>query len=82
MPSSDATYCLATIGSMTLAIKAQRTLLDLGLHAEVRSLSPTRTRRGCAYGITFPCEARRAVRTALQSARIPVGEYLEEDAPF
>ena len=82
MPSSDNTYCLATIGSMTMAIKAQHVLLDLGLHAEVRSLSPNRTRRGCAFGITFPCEAKRAVRATLQSARIPVGEYLEEAAPF
>jgi hypothetical protein len=82
MPSPDTTHCLATIGTMTMAIKAQRTLLDLGLHAEVRSLLKTKTRRGCAFGITFPCEAKRAVRTALQAARIPVGEYLEEDAPL
>ena len=46
---------VAAIGSMTAAIKAQRTLAASGIASEVISLSPGETRRGCAYGIEFAC---------------------------
>ena len=76
-PNTD--VCLAATGQMTMSLKAQRVLTDAGITAEVRPLHPGQTRRGCAYGVAFPCEMRRVVRMALHAARIPVSQYLEGD---
>lgn len=79
MLQSSHSSCVAAIGSMTLSIKAQRALLNTGVAARVISLSPRETRRGCAYGVSFPCASERTVRIALQTAGIPVSQYLTKD---
>ena len=76
MQAQDFPVCTAAIGPMTMAIKAQRALLDAGISAEVRALSPAQTKRGCAYGITFPCTAWKAVRALLSAAGVSVSQYL------
>ena len=79
---STAHICLAAIGSMTTAIKAQRTLLQAGITAQVHTLSPAQTRNGCAYGVGFPCAQLGAARQALRAAHIPVTQYINaEDTP-
>ena len=69
---------IAAIGSMTAAIKAQRALERTGILSQVVSLSPTETRRGCAYGISYAADRHSAVRQALRLARISVSEYLQK----
>lgn len=69
---------IAAIGSMTAAIKAQRTLAMAGLKVEVIGLSPTETRRGCAYGIEYPLTAEGQVRISLRAARISVAQFLQK----
>lgn len=69
---------IAAIGSMTAAIKAQRALSRTGIIAEIVSLSPEETRRGCAYGISYPLAREAAVRNALRAAGIPVSQYLRK----
>lgn len=71
---------VAAIGSMTAAVKAQRTLLAAGIHAEVVALTPEETRRGCAYGVEFFSIHNTAARTALRNARIAVSQYIEKGA--
>ena len=79
MPIDLPLSCIAAVGSMTMALKAEQVLKSAGVVAEVRPLSPRETRKGCAYGVAFPCEAQRAARIALQRARIPVSQYLKKD---
>lgn len=74
-----ATHGIAAIGSMTAAIKAQRALNAAGCHSEIVALSPSQTRRGCAFGIEYPKEIEGTVRRALRAAGIPVSEYLERN---
>jgi hypothetical protein len=69
---------VAALGSMTAALKAQRALTAAGLSLTVVSLSPSDTRRGCAYGVEFPLSLEGRVRTALQDARIPVSQYMRK----
>ena len=76
-PNTD--VCLAATGQMTMTLKAQRVLVEAGIVAEVRPLRPGQTRRGCAYGVAFPCSMHRAARLALHAAHIPVSQYLEGD---
>ena len=71
--------CTAAIGSVTLSIKAQRALLSAGIPSEVRALSPAETRRGCAYGVMFPCDRESGVRAALRANGISASQFLKKD---
>ncbi len=70
--------CVAALGPMTAAVKAQRVLLAAGISAEVVALAPEDTRRGCAYGLEFPCSMESKTRVALRAARITVSQYIEK----
>ena len=70
-------YCIAALGGMTVALKATRTLAAHGIFAEVIALSANETRRGCAYGISFDCDALETVRAALKSAGVSPTQYLQ-----
>ena len=73
---------VAAVSSITLAIKGQRALGASGIAAEVISLSPGESRRGCAYGLAFSPSAEGAARAALRAARIPVSQYLRKGGPL
>ncbi len=70
-------YCAGAIGSITAAVKASRALAQHGIFAEVIALSANETKRGCAYGISFDCDAIDAVRNALKKADVSVTQYLQ-----
>ncbi len=71
--------CVAAIGSMTLCLKAQRVLGAAGISARVISLSPEETRRGCAFGVSFPASVQTVAAAQLRHARIPVSEYVTKE---
>lgn len=71
--------CVAAIGSMTAAIKAQRALLSANISAEVIALAPEETRRGCAYGVEFAAISENAARAVFRAARISVSQYILRD---
>ena len=68
--------CTAAIGSLTYAIKAQKALSQNGIHNNIVKLDASMTRRGCAYGIEFPCEEQRSVRTVMNEEKIPISSYI------
>ncbi len=70
---------MAALGGMTTAVKATRALAAQGIFAEVIGLSAGETRRGCAFGVSFDCDAADAVRNALKSAGISVSQYLQKE---
>ena len=78
MPTDPTFACVAALGAITPAVRAQRTLLSAGIPAEVVSLSPAQTKRGCAFGVAFPCAAQGTVRKLLQTARIPVSQFIKQ----
>ena len=73
--------CVAAIGSLTLAVKAQNALLSESVRAAVRSLSPGETRGGCAFGVAFPCEEEGKVRAILRREKIGVRQLLRKEGP-
>ena len=68
--------CTATIGSLTLAMKAKSALDAASLYCKIVKLDPSMTRRGCAYGIEYDCENHKAVRSAFNTAKISVSSYI------
>lgn len=68
--------CVASMRSMTYAMKAKRALIDRGILCEITSLDPSMTARGCAYGIKFNCVYESAVKTALAKSGIQYSQML------
>ena len=77
--NSAAPRCRAALGPMSAAVRAAHALAREGITAEVVALEPQETRRGCAFGIEFPCTSEAPVRAALRAARITVSQYLKKD---
>lgn len=68
--------CTASMSSLTYAIKGQRALSQEGISCEIVKLDPSLTKKGCAYGIEFPCSEHRKTRAVLTKENIPVTTYL------
>ncbi len=67
--------CLAVIGSMTQAIRAQKVLSGAAIRAEVVKSEGGRTLGGCAYALSYPCAQDKNVRTVLQNAGLRVRAF-------
>ena len=68
--------CSASIGSTTLAMKAQKALSAEAIASSVIKINSSRTHRGCAYGVSFDCSQEANVKTILTRAGISVKEFL------
>ena len=71
--------CVAAIGSMTQALAAQRVLNAEGFLTEVEAVDPTKTRRGCSYGVSFSCVYEKRIREILKRAGLRVRSAYEVD---
>lgn len=65
--------CIATVRNMTGAMKIRDALVRSGIKAEIVSVDVSLTRRGCAYGVSFPCEKEAQVKRILASKRMEYG---------
>ena len=65
--------CIATVRNMTGAMKIRDALVRSGIKAEIVSGDASLTRRGCAYGVSFPCEKEAQVKRILASKRMEYG---------
>ena len=68
--------CTAVLGSMTIALKAQKALAKQAIRAEAVKISRPVSNKGCIYGLKFDCALMGNVREALDSADIKVEEFL------
>ena len=66
------TECVAVIGSMTQAMRAQNVLAAAAIRTEVIKADSSKTGRGCAYGISYPCVLDGNVRSVLQKMGVTV----------
>lgn len=69
--------CTAAMPSLTYCMKAQRTLALHSIQSTIVKLDSSITKKGCAYGIEFFCEYKKAVRSILSDARISAGQYID-----
>ncbi len=69
--------CTAALASLTYALKAERALVAGGIYVKIIKLSPEIARRGCEYGISYPCEAHAEVKARLRAEGIAVRRFLK-----
>ena len=62
--------CIASMKTMTAALKGQRALLGAGIRAQVVSLDRMLTKNGCAYGLSYSCENSSLAEKILNTNRI------------
>ncbi len=67
--------CTASLGSQTRAIKAQHILTRASIPCRVVSTTSKEGKRGCGYGVEFPCSMLSQVRTILEQNKVTVREY-------
>ena len=81
MSEPEARYeCIAVIGSMTQAMRAQRALANAAARAEVIKADSAITGRGCAYAISYSCLQAEHVKMILKTAGIRVRSYYDGDS--
>lgn len=68
--------CLLAMKSMTYAEKAKRAAASLGISVEIVNIDPSITRRGCAFGLTLPCQSVPSLTALLDKQRVPYGDVL------
>lgn len=72
--------CIATMSSMTHAMRAQKALAGAAIRSEVIKLDSSLTKKGCSYGLSFQCAHLSNVRAVLSNARISVRQYINGDS--
>lgn len=70
--------CIASLRSMTLAIKAKKALNQANIFAEIVKLDPNMTKKGCAYGINFNCLDLIKVQDVLNRNQVKYSEILNK----
>ena len=68
--------CIASLKSMTYAIKAQKALSAFDIEAEIVRLEPQMTHNGCAYGVKFDCVNLYSVQDALSKKHVNYTEII------
>ncbi len=71
------TECTALLGSMTQALQAQAVLTEASVCASVVKSEDVTKRKGCAYGVRFPCGYAPLVKKVLKDSGIRVRSYRE-----
>ena len=61
--------CKLSVGSVTIAEKAMRTLASAAIYSEIIKIDGS-TGRGCVYGIEFGCSSADEVKLLLRRAGI------------
>ena len=64
------TVCRVSVGSVTYAIKAQKSLAVAAIHSEVVKLDSGNFCKGCTYGLEFGCSQLVGVMTVLNNSGI------------
>ncbi len=67
--------CIAEIGSMTQAMRAQKALAEAVIPATVVKTDSSKNEKGCAYGVSFPCAYRDNVENIFARSRVRVRRW-------
>ena len=71
--------CSVELGSVTLAMKAQRALAEAAIPSTVIKYERSSGRRGCTYGLSFSCAQENNVRTVLGTSQLAVKQWNRGD---
>ena len=64
--------CVVSLGSVTVATRAQRLLAAAALYSEIVKLDDDALGKGCTYGLEFGCSSEGNVKAVLKNAGIRI----------
>ena len=70
--------CIAEIGSMTQAMRAQSALAEAVIPSTVVKTDSSRSGKGCAYGVSFSCAYYENAEKILSKSRVGVRRWKKE----
>ncbi len=68
--------CVASVRSMTHAIKAKKALESAYIDCNIIKLEPFMTKKGCAYGVEFQCVNLYNAKDALDKKSVKYSEII------
>lgn len=68
--------CVIAMKSQTTAEKARRAAASERIHAEVVSIDPSVTKRGCSVGLRLNCGDAERLTTILERKNIAYGDMI------
>ena len=70
--------CIAEIGSMTQAMRAQKVLSDFAIPSTVVKTNSSKGNKGCAYGLSILCEQKDNAENIFYKAKVKVRRWKTE----
>ena len=67
--------CIFTTGPVTYSIKAKQLLGEYAIPVNTIKISTSQNKKGCVYGIEFPCQHKFNASRILSSRGISFEEY-------
>lgn len=67
--------CIAEIGSMTQAMRAQQALAQAVIPATVVKTDSSKSEKGCVYGVSLSCAQRENAENVFEKSRIRVKRW-------
>lgn len=68
--------CIIAMKNQTSAERARRAAAFERIYADVVSIDPSVTRRGCSLGIRLPCSEVDRMKMILEKKNIPYGDVI------
>ncbi len=68
--------CILAMKTQTSAERSRRIALTENIYAEVVSIDPSITRRGCSVGLRLPCREAGRFMEILDRKKIPYGDLI------
>ena len=70
--------CIAEIGSMTQAMRAQNALGEMAIPSTIVKTNSSKTNKGCAYGLSVDCKQRENADNIFQKSNVRVRRWKNE----
>ena len=70
--------CIAEIGSMTQAMRAQNALGEMAIPSTIVKTNSSKSNKGCAYGLSIDCNQIDNAENIFEKTRIRVRRWKNE----
>ena len=68
--------CIASLKSMTYAIKAKKVRSQYNINTEIIKLDSSLAKKGCLYGVEFDCKNIYAVENILKNSNVNYSQII------
>ena len=70
--------CIAEIGSMTQAMRAQNVLAETAIPSTIVKTDSSKSNKGCAYGLSLDCEQKENAENVFYRSKVRVRRWKNE----